>query len=105
MTQTLSSVKFTMQVIGLIKIIIFIILTQLKNITFNRQEKVVFRNVRNHQLNRSDVTLLFILNAAEGRVQSLNVRNRARVNTTKYILWHFKIRCKKLFLQALFFTY
>jgi len=52
------------------------------------QEKVVLRHIRNHQLNMSDVTLLFILSVGEGRVQSLNVRSRAGLNTTKYILWH-----------------
>jgi len=36
----------------------------------------------------ADVTLLFYFNAAEAKVDSLNVRSRAGLNTTKYILWN-----------------
>jgi len=94
-TQTISSLKFTMQVIRLIKIMFLSYCPkQPKNIHLNRQEKVVLRNIINYQVNMSYVSLLFIFSAAEGRVQSFNVRSRARLNTTKYILWHSKILFK-----------
>ena len=97
MTQTISSLKFTIQVIRLIKIIFLSYCpTQPKNITLNRQEKVVLSNIINYQVNMSYVSLLFTFSAAEGRVQSLKVRSRVGLNTTKYILWHSKILFKKI---------